>query len=325
MKYLSALRNSYECLVSSSSKESRRCNNAASLGESLHAIGEPRQQRKREHGEFQFGPVSHEDGRRKRARQQSIDHASLAETKLRNDATIRIDDRRDPGIGGADQRQTLFYGPNPRLLEVLIGAGAGAEPCVVGNVQEPSGSFPRHHDSVRKDYFIADQRACLWRAGHGENSRTAACTESAANASHLHEAEALQQILEREILAERDKMDLVVDADDVRLVVDDEKAVIDATLVDRACILSRLDQSRRADEKRRAFRQQLADRGKSIGRIGKQKGNCRLRPDHEVNPLESSRAAGGLTQIDIFVEDRSRVFGTPFIRLIDIGLDDAQA
>ncbi len=44
----------------------------------------------------------------------------------------------------------------------------------------------------------------------------------------LHDAETLEEVLEGEILAERDEMDLVVAADDAALVVDDEQAVIDA-------------------------------------------------------------------------------------------------
>ena len=50
-----------------------------------------------------------------------------------HDAAERIDHAGDSGIGGAHQRQAFGDGEHARLLEMLVGPGADAEPAVVGD------------------------------------------------------------------------------------------------------------------------------------------------------------------------------------------------
>ena len=101
-------------------------------------------------------------------------HAFLAETDLGENAPVRIDHRRDAGIGGADDRQALLDGADSRLMKVLIGTRAGSEPGVVGDVEQPARPAPLLGDIVGKDDLVADQRACRRRARDGEESRTCA-------------------------------------------------------------------------------------------------------------------------------------------------------
>ena len=57
----------------------------------------------------------------------------------RADAAIGVGDHRDAGVGGADQRQALLDRAHPRHGEMLVGAGAAAEPGIVGDVHQPGG------------------------------------------------------------------------------------------------------------------------------------------------------------------------------------------
>src|SRR6516162_6458869 len=69
--------------------------------------------------------------------QRRIEHAFGSERQGFDDAPERIDDCGNPAIGGPHQRKPLFDRAYSRLLEVLIGACAGAEPAVIGQIEEP--------------------------------------------------------------------------------------------------------------------------------------------------------------------------------------------
>ena len=80
-----------------------------------------------------------------------------------------------------------------RLLEMLIGAGADTEPCIIGDIDEPAGSLTFRHCFVREDRLIADQRNHARRARHVHSAMTIAGDEAADNFGELHQADALQQ------------------------------------------------------------------------------------------------------------------------------------
>ena len=100
---------------------------------------DPAAERKYENQYFDQSSPAHIGGGRQRPRQHAVDNAFLLEPERGNDAPIRIDDRRDAGIGGAHDRQTLLDGAEFRLVKMLIGPGAGAEPGIIGQVQKPPG------------------------------------------------------------------------------------------------------------------------------------------------------------------------------------------
>src|ERR1700729_216290 len=94
---------------------------------------------------------------------------------------------------------------------MLLGSGPRTEPGIVGDVDNPTRPRVRNNLSGKQD-FVADQRAGLRRAGHIDRMRTIAGGEIARHAHHLGEAEAGEEVLDREIFAEGDEVELVVDA-----------------------------------------------------------------------------------------------------------------
>ena len=148
--------------------------------------------------------------------------------------------------------------------------------------------------------------------------------EAAAHTGELHHAETFEEVLEGEILAERDEMDLVVAAGDAAIAVDDENTIVDAIADQHALRVPLLDEPRRSDEECCSRGQHIGDRRERVGLIGKKEGDRRLRPDHDVDAIETGRTAAS-GEIEIVGEDLRTVLRAPFLGLVDIGLDDAQA
>jgi hypothetical protein len=72
-----------------------------------------------------------------------VEEARLPERKLGQDAPARVDDRRDAGVGRADERQPLLHGADAGLREVLVGTADLSEPRVVGDLEEEVGARGR--------------------------------------------------------------------------------------------------------------------------------------------------------------------------------------
>src|SRR3990170_1932037 len=220
----------------------------------MHATGEPTRQRKRQHRDFENDSELNEERLRAHFWQVSVDDALLAEADLGENSSVRIDHRRDAGIGSAGDRQALFDGADLSLMKMLVGAGARSEPGIVGDVEQPARPRRFLGDLVGEDDLIADQRACRRRARDRKKPRTSPDAEAAAHPGELHDAETLEEVLKGEILAERDEMNLVVAANDAALIVNDEQAVIDAGSAKRALRVPLLDEPRRAREQRGPLR-----------------------------------------------------------------------
>src|SRR5262249_41827765 len=167
-------------------------------------------------------------------REGCIEHALGTERQRFDDAPERIDDRGNSAIGRPYQRKPLFDRAYSRLLKMLIGACAGAEPSIIGQVEEPTGPFhaPGHGrpGEVTADVaagpapalgarwrvpgendFVADQRQKIWCSWRRLIAPLVAGDESAANLRELLQTEALEQLLKRQVFAEWHEMDLVVD------------------------------------------------------------------------------------------------------------------
>jgi len=69
------------------------------------------------------------------------------------------------------------------------------------------------------------------------------------------------------------------------------------------------------------LRQRVADGRQRVGRVGEQERHRRLRPNHDADVFETA----GFGQLEILVEDLDAILRPPFLGLIDIGLNDAQA
>ena len=80
------------------------------------------------------------------------------ERQAGGDPPAHIDHRADTGIGGAHHRQAELDGAKAGLDKVLVGAGEGAEPGVVGKLQDPVGPARGGPQVAREDRLVADQR-----------------------------------------------------------------------------------------------------------------------------------------------------------------------
>ena len=73
----------------------------------------------------------------------AVDDAAHVKAEHRDNSAMRVDNRRDAIIGGADERQALLDGAHAGLMEVLARAGRVAEPAIVGDIdQQPGRSAP---------------------------------------------------------------------------------------------------------------------------------------------------------------------------------------
>ena len=112
----------------------------------LSAPGAPAKhedQRNRKHQPDTDVAGAHIERRLDAARQRASSTPSVPSGSEPTIAAERIDHRRNAGIGRAHQRQSLLDRPHPRLLQVLIGAGANPnQPSLVRLSIQP-GRSPR--------------------------------------------------------------------------------------------------------------------------------------------------------------------------------------
>src|SRR5262249_57209816 len=183
--------------------------------------------------------------------QRRIEHAFGSERQGFDDAPERIDHCGNSAIGGPHQRKPLLDRAYARLLKVLVGACTGAEPSVIGQVEEPARSFPTSghgrpveiaadvavepalplaawHRVAGKNDFITDQRQKIRRPWRRLSATLLAGEEAAAELGELHQAEPLEQLLEWQVFAEWDQMGLVVDRKDRAMVVDHVNRIVGA-------------------------------------------------------------------------------------------------
>ena len=186
------------------------------------------------------------------------------------------------------------------------------------------GRLPLSDDIVGKDDLIADERARRRRAGDREQARAGAGAEAAAHAGELHDAETLHEVLERQILAERHEMDLVVAVEDLALVVDHEQAVIDARRDEAILRVALLDNPAEPTSKLVPSGSRSPMAVSASEESASRKGTAVSGQITSEMPSRPGVAAAGLGEIEIVVEDLGAVLRAPFIGLIDIGLDDAK-
>ena len=107
-----------------------------------------------------------------------------------------------------------------------IGPGADAEPAIVRDVDEPARPLPGWHRGVGKDGLVAYQRQHFWRAGYVHRAPAITRQKSADDLCELHQPDPFKQPLERQVLAERNQMHLVIDAADRTVGIDDIDRIV---------------------------------------------------------------------------------------------------
>src|SRR5262249_18826580 len=159
--------------------------------------------------------------------QRRIEHAFGSERQGFDDAPQRIHHCGNSAIGGPHQRKPLLDRAYARLLKVLVGACAGAEPSVIGQVEEPAGPLPTSghgrpveiaadvavepalplaawHGVAGENDFVTDQRQKIWCSRRRLIAPLVARDESAADLRELLQTEPLEQLLKRQIFTEWD-------------------------------------------------------------------------------------------------------------------------
>ena len=148
-----------------------------------------------------------------RPRQRRIEHAFGAERQRAHDPPERIDHRGDAGIGGAHQRQAFLDRAHARLLQVLVGPVLMPnQPSLVRLSIQP-GRSPAGTASPGKIDLVADQRQeCAARRGNADRlARRSPGMKPPRTLVSCISPRLLEEILKRQIFAERHEMHLVVD------------------------------------------------------------------------------------------------------------------
>src|SRR5215472_4838643 len=100
---------------------------------------------------------------------------------------------------------------------MLEGPAGYAEPGIVGDIEQPARPLTRTGDGAGKDHLVADHRRKPRQPGKGyRDVRLPFLEGAAANVARNRR----QLPVEGNVLAQRDKMDLVVVGDDLALAVD---------------------------------------------------------------------------------------------------------
>jgi hypothetical protein len=124
-----------------------------------------------------------------------------------------VDDRGQPGIGGANEIHSVFDSPKGGQLTVLVWRVSRAKPSVVGQIDEEGrtlldGLSPQ----VGQDIFVADQRADV---NPIRQCHYAACTGRKIADGGRDVAKKGKVALHRDALAEGEQAPFGVPVDDV--------------------------------------------------------------------------------------------------------------
>ena len=168
-------------------------------------------------GEGQEVAEAGEQGRRaRRAAGGRRSRRRAPSGRLCEQPAVGVDHRGDAGRRGADHRQPLLDRAQPRLGEMLRRA-PGAEPGVVGGVEDEVGPVGAVDDLAGEDDLVADLDA---RRGRSRAGRACAAPARSGNrgrpGASRRQADRRQERPHRQIFAIGDEMRLVVAADEPR-------------------------------------------------------------------------------------------------------------
>src|SRR5580704_6934164 len=94
---------------------------------------------------------------------------------------------------------------------MLIRPGGRAKPRIVGNIDEPVGTFLADH-RAGKENFITDQRAHRWRTGNCKGLRSRTFAESCLATRDLGYSDAVEQRSKGYVFTEGNKAGFIVNA-----------------------------------------------------------------------------------------------------------------
>jgi hypothetical protein len=145
-------------------------------------------------------------------RQTAIEDAFGTKRQLRQNPAIGVDDRGNPRVRGPDQGQSFLNRAQPRLREMLMGAGHPI-PSIVRHIEEQAWTvrrWPGGHDLARENRLIANQRRDGRQSGNNQQSPLGTRREPARDIHELTQAQTIENVPKRQIFAEGHKMHLIV-------------------------------------------------------------------------------------------------------------------
>src|SRR5271165_1648880 len=111
-------------------------------------------------------------------------------------------------------------------MQVLVGTGRVAEPGIVGDVNEPSGTLPFIGNPSGKDDLVADEREERGRPCRFDKGRLTGPGLEAVHTMREHtKSHSHQGLMKWNVLTERNKVSLVVDRLYRSILAYNEKAV----------------------------------------------------------------------------------------------------
>src|SRR5262249_52463344 len=169
------------------------------------------------------------------------------------------------------------------LLQMLVRSAGISKPAVIGDIDDPARPLVRRLQFARKNYLITDERQRAWRARRGDKAMSVAGKKPAALLRQRLEAEALQEIFERQIFSEWDEVHLVIDSANRCLVIDHIDRIVDTGL--RRIVW--IGKPHRPGKQQGVLRQGLRDLRERIRLARQKERKSRFRPDQVRDPIKT--------------------------------------
>src|ERR1700751_2293815 len=158
---------------------------------------------------------------------------------------------------------------------MLVRSAEIAEPAVIGDIDDPARPLLAGAQFARKDYLITDERQRTRRARHGDKAMSVPGKKPAALLGQRLQADALQEIFERQIFSEWNEVHLIVDGANRCLMIDHIDGVVHTGL--RRIVW--IGKPHRPGKQQSVLRQALRDLRERIRLARQKEWKRRFRPD----------------------------------------------
>src|SRR6516164_7534206 len=113
---------------------------------------------------------------------------------------------------------------------MLVRSAGISKPAVIGDIDDPAWPLVGGPQFARKGYLITNERQHARRSRYGDEAMSVAGKKPAALLGQRLQADALQEIFERQIFSEWNEVHLIVDGANRCLVIDHVDRIIHARL-----------------------------------------------------------------------------------------------
>jgi hypothetical protein len=206
-------------------------------------------------------------------------------------------------------------------MAMLGGSDRPIEPGIRGDVEDELG-FVGIADIAGEHCLVADEREEWWRLGWRHQPAAVARGPAVRTRDELADAEQPPELGQRQVLAERYEVRLIVARDDLAIGIDGEDRVVARVIRDRDAFgIERL--ARRTGQEHGTVRDHARDASERVWVLGQEEREDRFRPD-DVRDVGRD-AAVAFTERDQPVHDVARVGDVPVAMLEDHRLHEPDA